>query len=189
MKRIAVFASGNGTNAENLIIHFKSSNLVKIELILCNNADAYVLERAKIHGIKSVVFTKSELNLDNSIIDLLDFHNIDFIVLAGFLWLIPSSLITKYPKKIINIHPALLPKYGGKGMYGMHVHESVIEAGEVESGVTIHYVNDKYDEGENIFQARCGINDNDNADSLAKKIHALEHEYFPKIIEQEIIKI
>jgi phosphoribosylglycinamide formyltransferase-1 len=187
MKRIAIFASGSGTNAENIILYFKNSNSIKIELIVSNKKDAFVLNRSQNHGIKSLYFNRSEFYDKSLLLNRLNEYSIDFIVLAGFLWLIPKELIDKYPKRIINIHPALLPNYGGKGMYGMKVHEAIIEAGEKESGITIHFVNENYDEGENIFQAKCEITSDDDAESLANKIHALEYAHFPAIIEKTVL--
>jgi len=184
MKNIAIFASGSGTNAENIINYFKNNDDVNIALIVSNKKDAYVLERAKKYGIRTSVLPKKDFQNKEKVLQLLKENNIDFIVLAGFLLLIPEFLIDEYPDKIINIHPALLPKYGGKGMYGDNVHKAVIEAKEKESGITIHYVNKDYDKGEIIFQAKCKIDENDSYQDLASKIHSLEYEYFPKIIEQ-----
>jgi phosphoribosylglycinamide formyltransferase-1 len=158
-------------------------------LVLSNKKSAYVLERAKKYGIEAATFSKNDLNNSMRIIEILKEKQIDLIVLAGFLLLIPESLIRHFPRKIINIHPALLPKYGGKGMYGMKVHQAVIENSEIESGISIHFVNSKYDEGELIFQAKCKIDSSDNPESLAKKIHQLEYEHFPNTIEQVLNKI
>lgn len=188
MSNIAIFASGNGTNAENLINYFKNHQSININLIVSNKKEAFVVQRAINNNINYKIISKSDFNNKNYVLDILDDNNIDFIVLAGFLLLIPEFLIQKYPKKIINIHPALLPKYGGKGMYGMHVHESVIKNNDQISGITIHYVNEKYDEGQIVFQAECRINDSDTPESLANKIHELEYRHFPKIIEKIICK-
>ncbi len=188
MKRIAIFASGSGTNAENIIKYFANSQAIKIALILSNKADAFVIERAKKYQIETYVLGKSEFYESNKVLNMLRDRKIDHIVLAGFLWLIPSDLIGEYPRKILNIHPALLPKYGGKGMYGMKVHEAVLLNGEAESGITIHEVNEHYDKGEIIYQAVCKIEPVDTPDSLANKVHALEYVHFPKIIEQWILK-
>ncbi len=188
MKKIAILASGSGTNAQNIIEYFSSKDDVEISLILSNKTDAFVLERAKNYNVPTFTFTSKELKETEIVLESLINHKIDFIVLAGFLLMIPEYLIKKYPNKIINIHPALLPKYGGKGMYGSKVHESVIEAKDKESGITIHYVNANYDEGQIIFQAKCNIDKNDNPESLAQKIHKLEYEFFPKTIEDVIIK-
>jgi len=183
MKNIAIFASGSGSNAENIIKHFKAKN-VHVKLILSNKKDAYVLKRAENHNIPVLVFNRDSFyNTDQVLIILLSLE-IDLIVLAGFLWLIPEYLIKAYPNKIINIHPALLPKYGGKGMYGINVHKAVIENKEKESGISIHYVNPVYDDGQIIFQAKCKVKATDTPEELAKKVHQLEYEYFPMIIER-----
>lgn len=186
MTNIAIFASGSGTNAENIASFFSESAKVSICCVLCNNPDAFVIQRARKRSVPAYVFDRNQLYNTCDVELLLEKHKVDFIVLAGFLWKIPSSLIQKYPNRIINIHPALLPKFGGKGMYGHHVHQAVIDAGEHESGITIHYVNDYYDDGGIIFQARCQVVSEDTADSLAQKIHALEHEHFPKVIAELI---
>ena len=186
-KHIAIFASGSGTNAEQIISHFKGSSTGKIKILCSNKPDAYALVRAQKHNIPTCIFSRDEFYKSDKIIKLLKEENIDLIVLAGFLWLVPVELIRAFPDKIINIHPALLPNYGGKGMYGMHVHKAVIESGDAESGISIHYVNEKYDEGKIIFQARCKIDRDDTPETLAKKIHQLEYEYFPKVIEELII--
>lgn len=180
--KIAIFASGSGTNAEAIINYFNKTKTAQVSLILSNVPNAFVLERAKKFGIKSVVFSRNELN-SNAIVALLRENNIDFIVLAGFLWLVPTNLVAAFTNRIINIHPALLPKFGGKGMYGMNVHKAVIEAGEKQSGITVHFVNTNYDEGNIIFQAACNISANETPESLAEKIHALEHKHFAKVIE------
>ncbi len=181
---LAIFASGSGTNAENIANYFGNRHQVKISKILTNRPDAFVLERAKKLEITSEVFSKEEFR-DPSFLSKLD--GIDYVILAGFLWLIPDYLIEAFPEKIINIHPALLPKFGGKGMYGYHVHEAVIEASEKESGITIHLVNEEYDKGEILFQAKCPVEENDTADSLATRIHELEYEHFPRVIEKYIL--
>jgi len=189
VKRIAVFASGNGTNAERLIRYFRDSNDVEISLVLSNNASAGVLKRAEKLGVKSVVFSRQEF-VENAEVDrLLQDNKIDFIILAGFLWLIPDFIIKGFPDRIVNIHPALLPKYGGKGMFGMNVHNSVINNGEKQSGISIHYVNSKYDEGQIIFQAKVNIVDKETAETLAAKIHLLEYEHFPIIIEEVLMSL
>jgi phosphoribosylglycinamide formyltransferase-1 len=181
--KIAIFASGSGSNAENIIQHFHHNEMVDISLILSNKVDAFVHERAKKFNISSFSFTKTEWLETDKVLHLLEENNINFIVLAGFLLKIPSNLLKKYPDKIINIHPALLPKYGGKGMYGHHVHEAVVANHEKESGITIHYINEHYDEGNIIFQASCPVSVNDTPDDVAAKIHELEGKYFPSIIE------
>jgi len=189
MKRIAIFASGSGSNAENIANYFNNNNNVEISLILTNNPNAFVIDRAKKLNIPSIVFNKSEFTSSDRIVRQLQDNNIDLVVLAGFLWMIPENLIKAYPNKIVNIHPALLPNYGGKGMYGDNVHKAVIENQEKESGITIHFVNEKYDEGEIIFQAKCDIQPNDTLDDLASNIHTLEYEYFPKTIDLILKKL
>lgn len=184
MKKIALFASGSGSNVENIANHFTSNNNIKIELVLCNNPEAFVLERAKNLNIDTHLFSRSEFYNNDSISQLLLSKEIDLVVLAGFLWLVPEHLVKAFPNKIINIHPALLPNYGGKGMYGHHVHEAVIKNKEPKSGITIHYVNEKYDEGSPIFQAEVSITSEDTPETLAKKIHLLEYKHFPLVIEQ-----
>ncbi len=183
MKKIAIFASGSGTNAERLALYFKTSALARVVLILSNRRDAFVLQRAAQLGIQSYVFTREELHHEDGVLQLLLSQKIDFIVLAGFLWLVPLPIITTFKGKIVNIHPALLPKYGGKNMYGHKVHEAVIAAGEKESGITIHRVDEVYDNGAILFQAKCTINTDDTPQTLASKIHQLEYAHFPKIIE------
>jgi formyltetrahydrofolate-dependent phosphoribosylglycinamide formyltransferase len=181
---IAIFASGAGTNARKIIEYFENKGLhIKVSLIVCNVPGAGVLEIAEEKGIPSLMINKSDFAA-NGYVESLKNAGIDFIVLAGFLWKVPEVLVRAYPKAIINIHPALLPKYGGKGMYGARVHEAVIEAGEKESGITIHWVNEHYDEGAIIFQAKCSIDASDTATSLANKIHALEHVHFATTIEK-----
>ena len=187
MKRIAIFASGSGSNAENIANYFKSNTEVDVSLILTNNTNAFVLERAKNLKIKSLVFSKSDFTETDKIVRILKENNINWIVLAGFLLKIPQNLIANFSNKIINIHPALLPKYGGKGMYGDKVHQSVVTAKETESGITIHYVNEHYDEGEIIFQAKCKVATTDTFEDVASKIHELEYEHFPKVIENLLL--
>ena len=182
--KIAVFASGSGTNAENIVKYFKNSTLCKVELILSNKNNAYVLERAKQLGVHSFVFSANQLNETTLVDDLLEENCIDFIILAGFLLKIPQRILDKYPSKIINIHPALLPAHGGRGMYGMNVHRAVIEAGEPESGITIHLVDEHFDNGQIIFQAKCSISKDDTPEDLAVKIHLLEQLHFPRVIEE-----
>ena len=186
MKKIAIFASGSGSNAENIVRYFKDSDSVEVTMILTNNPSAGVLERGKRLDIPVVVFSRSNFSKTDTIVDLLKNNDIDWIILAGFLWLIPENLIRTFPDRIINIHPALLPRYGGKGMWGHHVHEAVLSAGEQESGITIHYVNERYDEGKIIFQARCSVTPDDTPATLGQKIHELEYRHFPETIETEI---
>ena len=186
---IAIFASGSGSNAEKIINHFRKSNSAEIKLIISNKNDAFVIERARKLQVPCVVFSrKSDFSSDVLFKLLLD-NNIDLIVLAGFLWLLPANLIEKFPNRIINIHPALLPRYGGKGMYGAKVHQAVSESGDTESGITIHYVNEHYDDGDIIFQASCSIRAGENPVSIAHKVHQLEYEYYPKVIEEVLNKL
>ncbi len=186
MRKIAIFASGSGTNAERIIKYFANTNTASVLLILSNKKDAYVLQRAKNLNVKFMTFDKERFNNSDEIIKILKDLKIDLIVLAGFLLLLPKKILDAFPDKIVNIHPALLPKYGGKGMYGMNVHKAVIENNEKETGITIHYVNDKYDEGAIIYQAKCKIETNDTPEIIAEKIHLLEYEFYPNIIEKII---
>ena len=188
MKKIAIFASGSGSNAENIIQYFAQKPQFCVKSVFCNVPDAYVLERAKKYRIPSFVFNREEFRNPDKVFRQLQEQEIDFIVLAGFLWLMPSFITAAWPNKIVNIHPALLPAYGGKGMYGPHVHEAVIAAGEKESGITIHYVNDHYDQGAIIFQAKCPVLPTDTPDDLAARVHELEYRYFPQIIAETILK-
>jgi phosphoribosylglycinamide formyltransferase-1 len=188
-KRIAIFASGSGSNAQKLMEHFKRSNDIEISLVLTNNADAYVLQRADNFEIPSHIFDKNEFYKTDEVIDLLKNLDIDFIVLAGFLWLIPQNLIAAYPGRIVNIHPAILPKFGGKGMYGDHVHHAVMAAGENEGGITIHYVDEHYDEGEYIYQAKYKIEKDDHLEMIKFKGQQLEHQHYPRIVESLVKKI
>lgn len=188
MKKIALFASGSGTNVQNIANYFKNNTEIEIGLVLSNKKEAYVLERAKKLKIPTFVFGREQFYNSSTVVKQLMDYNIDFIVLAGFLWLIPKNLIEAFPHKIINIHPALLPKHGGKGMYGAKVHETVVKNHEEESGITIHFVNANYDEGDVIFQATCKVLPSDSADDVASKVHALEYEHFPKVIEQLLLK-
>lgn len=185
-KNIAIFASGSGSNAENIIRYFQGNDSVQVSLILSNKSDAYVLERAHRLKVPSYVFPKEDWLAGDEILAVLQEHRIDFVVLAGFLIRVPDLLLYAYPNKIINIHPALLPKFGGKGMYGDCVHEAVVAAGEKESGITIHYINERYDEGNTIFQATCPVLPEDTPEEVAKKVHALEYKYFPLVIEQVV---
>lgn len=184
--RLAIFASGDGTNAENIIKYFKNHQSIEVHSLLCNNKNAGVLERIKAYNVNPKIFTKEDLYENDEIKSYLEWFEVDFVILAGFLWMIPESLINQFPHGIINLHPALLPAYGGKGMYGMRVHEAVINNHESESGITIHLVNKRYDEGEILFQAKTSISDSDKPETLAIKIHELEHLHFPRIIEDYI---
>lgn len=185
MTNIAVFVSGNGTNLQRIADFFQNDDNVNIVCVVCNNPAAYAVQRAEKMNIPVIMVDKKTLN-DESFVKLLQDKGVDFIVLAGFLLLIPASLVKAYPNKIVNVHPALLPKYGGKGFYGEHVHEAVVAAHEPVSGITIHYVNEKYDSGDIIFQAQVPLADDETPDSLAAKIHQLEYEHFPVIIKSLI---
>ncbi|MBN2806176.1 MAG: phosphoribosylglycinamide formyltransferase [Prolixibacteraceae bacterium] len=187
MKKIAIFASGSGTNAENIIRYFEGNENLNIECIYSNSPQAYVLQRAQKYGIPTRVFTRDEFYHSHEIVNSLHAYSVDMVVLAGFLWLIPASLVKAFT--IVNIHPALLPAYGGKGMYGHRVHEAVVADKASESGITIHYVNENYDEGQIIFQAKCSIDPDDTPDDVAAKIHLLEYEHFPKVIEQLLFPV
>ena len=184
MKKIAIFASGSGSNAENIINYFKNDTENVVKIVFCNKPDAYVLERAKRLNVPTFVFGREEFFHSDLVLNELKRLDIDLIVLAGFLWKVPDAIIDAYQNRVINIHPALLPSYGGKGMYGMKVHEAVIAAGEKESGITIHHVNNHYDEGATIFQAKCEIDPGDTPETLATKVHALEYEHFPRVIKE-----
>ena len=186
--KVAIFASGSGTNAQRIIDYFKENEGVEIALILSNNPDAYVLTRAKEASIPIRVFTKAEFRDSSIIVDELVTAGISWVVLAGFLWLIPKSLIQAFPNSILNIHPALLPNFGGKGMYGMFVQKAVIETGAKETGITIHKVNEEYDKGEIVFQARVEVLASDTHETIAEKIHELEYAHFPLVIEEQINK-
>lgn len=181
--KIALFASGSGSNAENIVRYFSTKSGFEFPLIVSNKSDAYVHERASKLGIPSFTFSKDEFEKGTNILSLLNKYKINCIVLAGFLLKIHPPLLQAFPNKIINIHPALLPKFGGKGMYGHHVHQAVVDAKETVSGITIHYVNENYDEGNIIFQATCPVLPDDTADMVAEKVHALEYEHFPRVIE------
>lgn len=187
MIRIAIFASGSGTNAENIIKYFKNSANIKVARVLTNNASAKVLDRAKNLGVSTTVFSRDDFNNSNTVLKIVKQES-DFIVLAGFLWKVPAFIIKEFPNNIINIHPALLPKYGGKGMYGMYVHKAVVANKEKESGITIHYVNENYDEGNIIFQQKFEVLEKDTAESVAEKINVLEQKNFPKVIEKILLK-
>ncbi len=188
MKRIVIFASGSGTNAQNIIQFFQQNNLAEVTLVLSNKRGAKVLERAEILNVSAKFFTKKELISSEGILTILKQESPDLIVLAGFLLKFPEFILKEFPNKVINIHPALLPKYGGKGMYGMKVHEAVVENKELETGITIHYVNENYDEGAIIFQKSFKLLENETAESVASKIHELEYEFFPKVIEELLEK-
>ncbi len=184
MKRVVILASGSGSNAENIFSYFEGGGTVMVAAILTNKKTAKVLERAERLGIPAYYFNRQAFSGSNSIVEVIKGLRPDLIILAGFLWKIPTSLITAFPNKIINIHPALLPKYGGKGMYGNKVHQAVKENSEPETGITIHYVNENYDEGGIIFQAKTAVKASDSVDDIAEKVHQLEYEHFPKVIDK-----
>ncbi len=188
MTNLAIFASGRGTNAEAIIHHFRNSTEVTVALIVCNNSAAGVLEVANKHQIPVAFASKKDFYESHKLVATLKQHQINFIALAGFLWLVPQYLLELFPHKIINIHPALLPKHGGKGMYGRKVHEAVLQAHEKETGITIHYVNEHFDEGEIIFQATCKVEQHDTAETVESKVRKLELEFYPKTIEQLLTK-
>jgi phosphoribosylglycinamide formyltransferase-1 len=185
-KRIAIFASGSGSNCENLIRYFEDSDVVKCALVVSNKADAYVLERAKRLGVPTAIMPKALLNDADAMMPLMREYDIDFIVLAGFLPLVPNFLLDAFPRRIVNLHPALLPKYGGKGMWGHHVHEAVKAAGETETGMTVHWVTPVCDGGDIIAQYKCEIAPSDSVDDIAEKEHQLEMRYFPEVVERII---
>ena len=182
--KIAIFASGKGSNAENMIKYFKNHPKMEVSLVLSNNKNAGVLQKAAEQGVPYCIFSKEDLYDTDRVLELL--KNIDWIILAGFLWKFPETILNKFPDRVINIHPALLPKYGGKGMYGMHIHQAVVDNKEKETGITIHYVNENYDEGKIIFQTTAEVSETDTAEDVAKKIHLLEQEFFPKVIEDVV---
>ncbi len=184
MKRIVLFASGSGTNAENIIRYFQKRGNASVVAVLTNKRDAYVIDRCNSLNVNALFFNRSAFRDQDVLIGLLNSLRPDLIVLAGFLWKIPPEMVDDFAGKIINIHPALLPKYGGKGMYGSRVHEAVLENGETETGITIHYVNEAYDEGAIIFQESTGIAPGDTAEQIANKVHALEYKHYPQVIEQ-----
>lgn len=186
---IAIFVSGNGTNCENIIRYFKNSPTIRIKLVLSNRSDAYALTRAQNLGVPTEVVNKAQLNDNQLMMDILQKNSIDFIVLAGFLPIIPDFIVNSFPNRIVNIHPSLLPKYGGKGMWGHHVHEAVKAAGETESGITIHYVNNVCDGGEIIKQVSVPLTPQDSAEDIADKVHELEMKYFPEVLERIFLSI
>ncbi|MFY0712237.1 phosphoribosylglycinamide formyltransferase [Seonamhaeicola sp. NFXS20] len=184
MKRVVIFASGSGSNAENLIKFFQNRNNASVIQVLTNNPHAKVLERAKKLKVSALSFNRIAFTKTKDVLNLLKSSKPDLIILAGFLWKFPEFILNEFPNKVINVHPALLPKFGGKGMYGMHVHQAVVANKETETGITIHYVNENYDEGATIFQAKCDVLPTDTAEDVAAKIHELEMEYFPKVVEK-----
>ena len=188
MKKLAIFGSGAGSNAENICVYFNNSSDIKVVMMCTNRKDAFIIERAKKLKIPMVFTSKTELENFDDLAKILAKYKVDYIILAGFLLKIPSKMIEQYPNKIINIHPALLPKYGGKGMYGENIYKAVLENKETESGISVHFVNQNYDEGEVILQKKCNVSKTDTIDSLEKKIRALEFEYFPKVIKKILLK-
>lgn len=187
-KHLAIFASGTGTNARKIMEHFQHHPSIRVNMLVSNKPGAGALHHAADFGISTLIIEKERFFKDDAYVTEMQAAHIDYIILAGFLWKVPAALIAAYPQKIINIHPALLPKYGGKGMYGKHVHEAVIAAGEKESGISIHFVDEQYDHGATIFQCTCPVMENDSADDLAARIHLLEHQHFATVIEQVITK-
>jgi phosphoribosylglycinamide formyltransferase 1 len=188
IKRIAVFASGNGSNFQRIAEYFTGRADIEIAALYCNKADAYAVERAATLGIPAVVFGRDQFYETSEILDDLHTRQIDCIVLAGFLWLVPQNILRSFRNRVVNIHPALLPKHGGKGMYGMRVHEAVIASGDSESGITIHIVNEHYDEGHIVFQATCPVFQGDTAETIAQKIHHLEYMHYPRVLEELLKK-
>lgn len=184
--RLAILGSGNGTNAQQISEYFAERTDVEVACIIYNKRDAYIAQRARNLGIEARYFGRKDFYESTAVLDYLREKQADWVILAGFLWLVPEPMLAAYPGRIINIHPALLPKYGGKGMYGHHVHEAVVAAGEHESGITIHIVDQHYDRGTTLFQARCTVTPDDTPDTLAAKIHLLEKEYFPRVIDETI---
>ncbi|PCI06454.1 MAG: phosphoribosylglycinamide formyltransferase [Flavobacteriaceae bacterium] len=188
MKRIVILASGAGSNAENIIKYFSNSDLARVTYVLSNNKDAKALGKANRLNINNLHFKKADFLTDSTVLNLLK-KEADIVILAGFLWKIPQNILENFPNKIINIHPALLPKYGGKGMYGSHVHKAVVANKEVETGITIHFVNENYDEGAIIYQAKTSVDHSDTPDDVAAKIHVLEQKYFPEVIASVLLKM
>ena len=189
MSNIAIFASGSGSNAEQIIRHFSENPNHRVELVLSNRADAFVLERARSLGVPGYVFDRETFYRTEKVLELLTRHSVSLLVLAGFLWLVPDYLLKAYPGRILNIHPALLPDFGGKGMYGNRVHEAVIREGRTTSGITIHLIDEEYDRGEVLFQAECPVLSDDTPDTLAGRIHQLEHRHFPVVIEEYLKRL
>jgi phosphoribosylglycinamide formyltransferase-1 len=187
MIKLAFLASGNGTNAQRISEYFAKSDSVRVDCIIYNVKDAYVAERARQLGVPAYYFGREDFYRNGRVLTFLKEHDIDWVILAGFLWLVPEDIIEAFPQHIINIHPALLPSYGGKGMYGGHVHEAVVANHEKESGITIHIIDNQYDRGQTLFQAKCLVTEEDTPDTLAAKIHKLEQQYFPVVIEKTVL--
>ncbi|GAA4405871.1 phosphoribosylglycinamide formyltransferase [Nibrella viscosa] len=188
-RSIAIFASGSGSNAEKIAEYFAGRTDIEIALILSNNPKAGVIERARRFHIPVLLFDRTGFYQTDQVTSLLQKQGIDLIVLAGFMWLLPASLVQAFPNRIVNIHPALLPKFGGKGMYGHFVHEAVVAAGEAESGITIHFVNEQYDEGQVIFQANCPVEPTDSPDEVARKVQVLEHRHYPRVVDEVLQRL
>jgi phosphoribosylglycinamide formyltransferase-1 len=186
--RIAIFASGSGTNAEEIFKRFQQHATIQVVTLLSNNAQAFALERAKKYGVPTLIFDRKQFKETQVVLEWLQKNEVTHVVLAGFMWLVPDYLVKAFPGKIINIHPALLPKFGGKGMFGMHVHEAVKAAAEKETGITIHEVNEHYDEGQIVFQATCEVGPSDSPEQIAQKVHALEYAHYPRVIETWIVR-
>lgn len=189
LPKIAIFVSGSGSNAENIVQYFRQTQTAEVSLIVCNNPTAFALQRATKLQIPALLIDKKTFQNSQVLLDILKAQKINWIVLAGFLLLVPPYLLHAFPNRVINLHPALLPLYGGKGMYGMHVHEAVKANNETETGITIHYANEHYDEGQIILQARCAITPEDSPETIAQKVHTLEYAHFPQAIEGEILKL
>ena len=187
LQRLAIFASGAGSNADRILHHFKQHPQVEVALVVCNKPGAGVLEVARRHGVETLLVQRDRFANGDAYLPELQQRELQWLVLAGFLWKVPPALVNAYPRHIINIHPALLPKYGGKGMYGHHVHQAVLDAGDTESGITIHYVDELYDHGATIFQATCAVLPGDTASALAQRIHQLEHQHYPAVLEQLVL--
>ncbi|MBO7599232.1 MAG: phosphoribosylglycinamide formyltransferase [Bacteroidales bacterium] len=189
MWNVTIFASGSGTNAENIFNYFKDSKLVRIGLLITDNPKAFVIERCRRHSVPCLVLSKRLIDDTDFMLGVLRDFRTNFVVLAGYIKLVPDYIVTAFDQRIVNIHPSLLPKHGGKGMYGSRVHQSVLDSGDKESGITIHFIDNDYDRGSVIFQAKCPVLPDDTADTLAQRVHALEYEYYPKVIEDTIIKV
>ena len=187
MKRLALFASGTGSNAKKIISYFKEHELIEVSLLISNKPKAGALSMAREHGVPTLVIDRASFYQSTDILGILEEHGVDWLILAGFLWLVPPYLVEAFQDRIINIHPALLPAYGGKGMYGMHVHRAVHEAGDEKSGITIHLVNERYDEGAVLFQAECTLETTDSPEDIARKVQQLEHEHFARVIEKTVL--
>ncbi len=187
MVKLAILASGNGTNAQRISEYFAGSDAVKVDCIIYNVKDAYVAERARKLGVPAFYFGRNDFYQNGNVLAFLQEHEIDWVILAGFLWLVPEDIIEAFPQRIINIHPALLPKFGGKGMYGSHVHEAVVANHEKETGITIHIIDNQYDKGQTLFQAKCPVAADDTPERVAAKIHELEQQYFPVVIEKTVL--